>query len=271
VTDDGNLDDESAEAEAQSGVKAVETAARLLVAMRESNGSEMLKDIAARAKMHPAKAHRYLVSLIRVGLIKKDEESGRYQWGPLAIDIGASAIRNTSLVRAAVRDVRILRDKLGVTVALAVWGTFGPTHILIEEANRPVITKSQIGSVLPLTTSATGRAFAAFSQAPEVEEAVADEIRMKAKTTGNKSQLRQEFDALCAKIRADGVATSLGDFYAGIIALSCPVFDHRNMMIGAITILSHQGDFDPSLDGTAARELSACCQRLSRDLGYLPG
>lgn len=255
----------------QSGVKAVETAARLLVAMRQSHGSEILKDIAARAQMHPAKAHRYLVSLIRVGLVKKDEESGRYQWGPLAIDIGASAIRNTNLLQIGAHQISQLRDTLDVTVALGVWGTFGPTHILIEEANRPVITKSRIGSVLPLMTSATGRVFASFDQSHAVEEGINDEIRAKAKTISDRTRLRANFDALCAEIRMKGIAQSLGEFYPGIIALSCPVFDFRNVLVGAVTILSHQGDFDPSIDGPAAKEIHDCCQRLSRDLGYSPG
>ncbi len=254
----------------QAGVKAVETAARLLVAMRASQGPEMLKDIAARADMHPAKAHRYLASLVRAGLVAKDEVSGHYKWGPLTIDIGASAIRNTSLVRVGVQEIQLLRDKIDVTVALAVWGTFGATHIAVEEANRPIITKSQIGSVLPLLNSATGRVFAAFLQTPEVERKIAEEIRDVAKSNAHRDQMTKEFEALCAKVRDTKIAQALGDYYSGIIALSCPVFDHRNMLAGAITVLSHQHDFDPSIDGEIATEVRACSERLSRYLGHLP-
>lgn len=261
-------DDEALES--QAGVKAVETAARLLVAMRESRGPEMLKDIAARADMHPAKAHRYLTSLVRAGLVAKDEVSGLYKWGPLTIDIGASAIRNTSLVRVGVQEIQLLRDKIDVTVALAVWGTFGPTHIVVEEANRAIITKSQIGSVLPLLNSATGRIFAAFLQTPEVERKIAEEIRDMAKSNAHRSEIAANFNELCIRIRAEKIAQALGDYYSGIIALSCPVFDHRNILAGAITVLSHQHDFDPSIDGQVAMEVREASRRLSRHLGHLP-
>lgn len=250
-----------------SGVKAVETAARLLVAMRDGKGQDVLKDLAARADMHPAKAHRYLVSLVNSGLIKKDE-SGLYAWGPLAIDVGAAAIGTTSLVRAGANEVIGLRDRLEVTVALAIWGTFGPTHIYMEEANRAVITRSQLGSVLPLLTSATGRVFASFDNSPAVQEVLNQEIVAQSDSAKKQGQIRNEFEVLCEKTRQSGLGQTLGDFYPGIISLSCPVFDYRRVLVGAITILSHQGDFDPSLDGDVAQELKEAGSRLSRELGH---
>lgn len=256
--------------DSQSGVKAVETAAGLLVAMRDGPGRETLKDIADRAGMYPAKAHRYLVSLIRVGIVTREESTGLYAWGPLAIDIGAAAIGASNLVRTGAEEVIRLRDTLQVSVALALWGTFGPTHVYVEEANRAVITKSQVGSVLPIFSSATGRAFAAFDRSPAVEEMLELEITELASSSADQRRLRQEFEVVREASRAAGLGQSLGDFTAGIISLSGPVFDYRGRMVGAITILSHQGDFDPSLDGPAAAEVRASGVRLSRKLGYLP-
>jgi DNA-binding IclR family transcriptional regulator len=267
VSEDGSAKSDTSDH--QAGVKAVETAARLLVAMRDGSGRDMLKDIAARADMHPAKAHRYLLSLIRAGIIKKEEASGLYAWGPLAIDIGAAAIRTTSFVRSGANEAISLRDKLEVNVALAVWGTFGPTHIYEEDANRAIITRSQIGSVLPLLNSATGRAFAAFDRTPVVVEAIQKEITAKSDSVAEQSRIRREFDALCAKTREVGLGQAIGDYHRGVISLSCPVFDYRSVMIGAMTILSHQGDFDPSVDGPAARALKDSGLKVSRELGFL--
>ena len=45
----------------------------------------MLRDIAQQADMPPAKAHRYLVSLIRAGLVMQDPASSHYDLGPFAL------------------------------------------------------------------------------------------------------------------------------------------------------------------------------------------
>ena len=260
-------EDEADEGHQQTGVKAVETAARLLVAMAARRGSSNLKDVAARANMHPAKAHRYLVSMIRAGLISKDEDAGTYGWGPLAVDVGSAAIRSNNFVHAGISTARSLSDRFEVTVALAVWGTFGPTHIVVEEANQPVITKSQVGSVLPILNSATGRAFAAFDARREVISGINAALAQQPGSSKDRDRVRREFEDLLDRIRKSGIASVEGDFHKGIIALSCPVFDYRDAMVGAITVLSHYGDFDPNPEGQVAGELKAACRDLSRVLG----
>ena len=52
----------------QQGVQSVEVGARLLKAIGAASAPLMLKELAAAARMPPAKAHRYLVSLARCGL-----------------------------------------------------------------------------------------------------------------------------------------------------------------------------------------------------------
>ncbi len=47
-----------------------------------------LKDLAREAEMSPAKAHPYLVSFSRLGLIEQDRASGHYLLGPLALQLG---------------------------------------------------------------------------------------------------------------------------------------------------------------------------------------
>jgi DNA-binding IclR family transcriptional regulator len=48
----------------------------------------MLRDLAADTGMSAAKAHRYLVSYQRLGLVLQDAGTTRYDLGPAALNLG---------------------------------------------------------------------------------------------------------------------------------------------------------------------------------------
>ena len=73
----------------QRGIGSVEVGGQLLRALTESDGPMMLRDLAASAGMTAAKAHPYMVSFMRLGLVEQDRASGRYELGPLALADGA--------------------------------------------------------------------------------------------------------------------------------------------------------------------------------------
>ena len=58
-----------------------------IVKVLSQQGAPMsLGDIATSTGMQPAKAHRYLVSLIRSGMVQRFEHSGGYELGPFALE-----------------------------------------------------------------------------------------------------------------------------------------------------------------------------------------
>ena len=78
----------SDEKESKHGVQSLEVGAGVLRAVVNGHRAMMLKEIAAAADIPPSKAHRYLVSLIRSGLIEQDPATSRYSLGPFALNIG---------------------------------------------------------------------------------------------------------------------------------------------------------------------------------------
>src|SRR5437773_4510106 len=112
--------------------------------------------------MPPAKAHRYLVSLIRAGLAEQDRESGRYRLGPLALELGLAALGAMDVLKSGAEVIADLRAAIDETVLLAIWGNKGPVVARWEESTRPVATNVRAGWVMPLANSATGRLFAAY-------------------------------------------------------------------------------------------------------------
>src|SRR6516164_9717898 len=85
----------------QRGIGSVEVGGQLLRVLTEVDGPMMLRDIAASAGMTAAKAHPYMVSYMRLGLIEQDRASGRYELGPLALQMGLASMRRLNPVRVA--------------------------------------------------------------------------------------------------------------------------------------------------------------------------
>ena len=53
----------------------------------------LLRDPGAGAGMTSAKAHPYLVSFIRVGLVQQDGATGQYELGPFALQMGLVSLQ----------------------------------------------------------------------------------------------------------------------------------------------------------------------------------
>jgi len=252
---------------ARQGVRSVEIGARLLTALAQGAGPAPLKALAAAAGMAPAKAHRYLVSLGRAGLIVQDQASGHYDLGPAALSLGLAALGRLDVIRVAGAALPRLRDEIGETVVLAVWGNKGPVVIRLIESTHPVTMNIRVGSVIPVLSSAIGRTFLAYLQPDVAEPAVAAERRSLARADRAR-WTRPRIAALLRDIRARGLGRVQGELLQGVSVLAAPVFDMEGGIAAVIAALGRQAAFDAAWDGHVAKRLKSEAARISHELGF---
>jgi DNA-binding IclR family transcriptional regulator len=238
------------------GINSLETGLRLARALGQLGGAQPLKDLAAAAGMSPAKAHRYLVSLIRAGLAEQERDSARYRLGPLALELGMAALRGIDVLHLGGEVITDLRNEIDETVLLAVWGNMGPVVARWEESSRPVATNVRAGWVMPLANSATGRCFAAYLPA-----AVTSPL-LKLSTSEKK-----RYAARLEEIRAHGLSRVEGDLLPGVASVAAPVFKHDGGIVAVIASLGPQAAFNVAWEGAIARATKAAAKRLSVRLG----
>jgi DNA-binding IclR family transcriptional regulator len=248
----------------QQGIKSIEKGARLLTALAQARGPQMLRDLAVAAAMPAAKAHRYLVSLGRAGLIEQQRETGRYDLGAFALELGLAALARLDPVSIASGSLAQLARETGQTVALAVWANQGPTIVRWVGADTPVAATLRVGSVMPLTRSATGRAFLAYLPAettlPWVKRELADNT-----VKGLAPSSAQELEAIAARIRRRGFART-SEFIPGIGGMAVPVFDHSGAMALALVTLGYSKPFDADF-GRISAAVVRVAHALSARLG----
>lgn len=252
------------------GIQSIEVGGALLQALVHNAAPMMLKDLAREAGMPPAKAHPYLVSFGKLGLIEQDPVTGRYGLGAFALQVGLSALQGLNPLRVATPAAARLSNDIEQNVAIAVWGNHGPTIVSIEECSRPIHVNMRPGTVMSLLNSATGKVFAAFLPERVTQPLVQAELARLA--SGNQPALRpsrKHIESDLAEVREHGMARAVGHPIPGINAFCAPVFDHNNHIALALTAMGPAGSFDPDWDGPIARRVQECASELSHRLGQL--
>ena len=267
------------EPRSQRGIQSVEVGGKLLLALVHHGRSMALKDLAREAGMAAAKAHPYLVSFGKLGLIEQDADSGRYGLGPLAMQLGLIGMQQFDPVRLAAPRIAELAQALNLTVAIAVWGNRGPTIVRVEEAPSAVHVNMRHGTVMSLRGTASGLLFAAHMALDKVLDAMAQEpddlahalARNTASPRSRPRRLDESLSAQLAEVRAQGLSRVVDAGVPGVSAMAAPVFDERGSMVLSIAAIGPTAMFDSRLDGPVARALTDAARGLSRQLGAAPG
>jgi DNA-binding IclR family transcriptional regulator len=246
----------------QIGVQSVEIAGRLLKTLAQLGGPQTLKDFSAAAGLSPAKAHRYLVSLIREGLIEQSSIDGRYDFGGAAREIGRAAINRLDIMRIGAPLLVDLRNVLQQTVFLGVWGNEGPTVLYWLDVPRPVSVIIRPGSILPLLTSALGLVCAAYLPPDLTKRRIAKEIA-EHKRSGLDFAVKSEAEAArkLADVRARGFSLVRGDLIRGIDAMAVPVLDFKKDLVAVLAAVGPSKSIDVSSNGKSIRELKLAAKK----------
>lgn len=254
------------ELDGKHGVQSLEVGMSILRAMVSGKRSMMLKDIAQAADMPPSKAHRYLVSLIRSGLVEQDRLTSRYDLGPFALNLGLVALDRVDRIRLGLAAISELRDLTNETVALAVWSERGPVVVRWERPRRPITVNVLTGTHLSLLGSAAGRVFAAWLPEAQTDALLRQEIESGKLATPIASL--EEARHLLAGVREQGLAViSSGYFARGVEAAAGPVFNFKNEINMSIALVGVEGTLDLAPDGPTLTALKRACAQLSVRLG----
>lgn len=241
--DDESIDSSGGE-RGPRGIQSVEVGGQLLLALAHQGRPMALKDLAREAGMAPAKAHPYLVSFGKLGLIEQDTATGRYGLGPLALQLGLISLQQFDPVRLATPVLDELAEALGLTVAIAVKGNRGATIVQRALAPTALNVNVQHGTVLSERGTASGLLFAAY---------------------GSPARPR---DAELARVRERGYSHVDGGALPGISAIAAPIFDAHGSIVLSLTAIGPTPLLSGDKLAAAASQLQRSAEAVSRRLGW---
>ena len=223
-------------ADKRKGIQSVEVSGVIIAALCDFKFPVPLKDLADAVGMPAAKVHRYLASLVRIGLAWQDDLTGLYGLGPMALRMGVSAIERNDVVMRAGRLLRNLAIDLRSSGHLAIWGERGPVLIRTEHGGPPIISTMGLGTVMPLLRSATGQAFLASMPRSAIEHVIRAE-----------QEILHWDDAMVDRLIADtkqrGAAVIEGDIVPGLSAISAPVYNLDGAVACCVTLMNPKASY----------------------------
>ena len=254
----------------QRAVQSVEVGGRLLLALAASPSPLLLKDLAAKAELAPSRAHPYLVSFMRLGLVRQDADGGRYALGSSALQMGLTALHQLEPLQAVRPIAEHLANTTGQAVAIAVWGNLGPTVIRMIDAVRPLHVAMRAGTVMSPFDTATGRAFTGVMRPEQVADAMAG---MSMGYTGAArpfalSDHRETLQTAQAELHEHQCVRAVGHPIPGVNAFAAPVYDHEGRAALVLTLLGQEDSVSAAWDSAMAQALREATHEASRQLGY---
>jgi DNA-binding IclR family transcriptional regulator len=236
---------------------------QVLLALERGAGPMTLTQIAAASGMQPSKTHRYLVSLVRVGLVSQSPSSGRYDLGPAMRRLGAEALRRMVEVGLASEYLAGLRDRTKHAIALLAWGEHGPVILRWEYGAYVLPITVRVGMTLPVLTTSAGRVFLAY-----LPEAMTEAIVHQQQATSALSDA--DIAHIKAQVQREGLALTTDAMIPGAAAVAAPVFTTETSLPLVIVVVVPAANASPAELRDVSAELLKTTATVSADLGYLP-
>ncbi|WP_309083562.1 IclR family transcriptional regulator [Chelativorans sp.] len=245
----------------QRHIQSIDVGFRLIRVLERASGKLPLGMIAELAEMPASKAHLYMVSFARLGLVEQDPATMRYGLGPYALQLGAAALRQLDVVQLARPVMDELQSATGLLVFLSVWGNRGPVIISKVDSTVEVLVSIRVGYVLPLYQAATGRVFLAYKSQAAVEHVLEREKPVD-------PVLRQRAEESLPLIRQRRLAFSDSQLNAGFASICSPIFDFASEIAATITLLGMKNEINLDPQGAAAMQTRQAAEQISRKLAH---
>lgn len=213
-------------------VPAVERTIRIfhyLKANRRASGAEIAKDL----NLTRSNCYAILKTLQLHGFVLFDTESKKYSLGPIFLEFVRTIVQDLSLIHVSRPHLQKFVENTGLSVVLEQRINFNRLLVIDrQDCADDVRVIISIGTRIPITHSASGRALLAYLPSKEAEELVksVSVIPLTAKTITNPADIMDDLK----NIRTRGYAVGHGENLEGIDAIAAPIFDVTGEPIGVV-------------------------------------
>jgi DNA-binding IclR family transcriptional regulator len=212
-------------------VKSLNTALRVFTAFGSSQVDWGVGELADRCGITKGQASKILAVYRQFGLLKQDPVSKRYSVDLQSFVIGSQYLKRDTLVRHALPIMRQLTQTTGHSVRLSVRHDDQLIYLLVTVGPHLLESGWRAGSAIPWHTTSAGRIMLAY-----MSEAERSHILEKLTADGLAPADLKELEGLVGKARTEGYAVARNQATRGLGAISAPVLDRDQHVVGALAI-----------------------------------
>lgn len=242
-------------------VRTVLVAAKILDAFAEFRGPVRITDLARRLKMTMPRISRHVSTLRSLGYIEKAEPTESYRLGIKLFTLGQIALEQNSLANVAYPHLTNLRDTLDCTILLSTKAPEGATVLTCIPSKKAVTLTVRPGTIMEFPFSPAARIFHTFT--PYTTTAMDDIASTNKVVSEDQEYLESRISFILANFydfEADARGTGVG-------AVSAPVFDSEDKIVGALSIVVPSSSLEGGPNDMFIKAIKDAAMRISSSMG----
>lgn len=198
-----------------------------------------IADVADRMLASRSTVHRYMTTLVVLGMLEQEHASRRYRVSTLPSDLGAAALDAHRTVRAIDGELQALRRASSCTVRMGA--LLGFDSLLIGSARSAAEGQGMLGVALrrgarvPSHSTALGKVLLSALPQKELRDLLASATLPKCgpQTITGKRALT----ALLADVAEKGVASEVEENGEGVVGIAVPILDSASEQTAALSLV----------------------------------
>jgi len=263
-TSKGTIEDSDGKSGGRYNIAVLGKALDVLDAL-DSEEALSLTEISVRIGVPKATTLRVLANLHDRDYVERDSH-GEYRLGLRLLQLGArksAALDIRTVARPLMKDLHAEYDE---TVNLAVPGDDGIIYIDILQSSRGLRMAARVGMGDHYHSSALGKAMMANWSDGRIQREIGRGVLEK--KTSRTLITPEEFRDNLLAVRRNGYAVDDEENETGARCVGAPIFDHRRLCIGAISVSGSVSRITPDQMETLGRRVRAAAGEISAALGF---
>lgn len=206
-------DDPARSGEERYYITALARGLDVLACFRSGDRSLSNQQIAERCGLPKSTVTRITYTLTRLGYLVQLPDGGRYALGNATLALGSATLARMDVRQLARPLMHELAEFSGATVAIAVRDKLSMIYVEVSHSTAALALTLQVGSRIPLATSAIGRAYMARASEQERAEILSRAGELDDQACAN---VVTGLERAMADDQAYGCATSFGDWQKNV-------------------------------------------------------
>lgn len=248
------------------GTTTADRVADILLAFVTGPASLGVSEVARDIGVSKAVVHRIFQSLLSRRFLQVDPQTRAYRLGASAAALGARALRDLDMRRAAQPILESLRDQTGETTTLTE--LVGNARVYLDqfESRQTIRMTVELGRPHALHAGGSGKSILAFLSPQRQEEVVEQGLaKLTPATITDPAQLWTEL----RDISRCGYAVSLGERQHDAGSVASPVFGPDGAVIGSVSVCGPVSRFDERTVAAHAQLVRSAARDISRRMGWV--
>lgn len=240
-----------------------------IIELLENSKPLKLQDISGLLNMDKSTIHRFLKVMLKNGLVKKDENSGRYSLGLRLLSIATKIIDSLDIREIARPHLIELERITEETIHLTTFDGKNVVYIDKIESNKPIRMYSRIGNITPVHCTGVGKVILAFQPKEKIDEII-KKIEFKCYTRNTITD-GEELRNCLEEIKKCGYAVDNSEHEESICCIAAPIRDYSGRVNNAVSISAVVSRMNLSQLLSFKDVLLEKCNIISENLGFKAG